>query len=104
MAHKVPVIASRVGGLPEVVRHGVGGYLEPLGDVQAMAEDVLTLLRDPRLRRTMGESAQGRALTTSFAEGPRDRPVSPLRAGPAWFENERGPRRPTALEWLFPAG
>lgn len=69
MAHKVPVIASRVGGLPEVVRHGVDGYLEPLGDVKAMAEDVLTLLRDPRLRRAMGESAQERALTT-FAEGP----------------------------------
>ncbi len=69
MAHKVPVIASRVGGLPEVVRHGVDGYLEPLGDVDAMADDVLTLLRDCRLRRTMGESAQERALTT-FAEGP----------------------------------
>lgn len=69
MAHKVPVIASRVGGLPEVVRHGVDGYLESLGDVQAMAEDVLTMLRDPRLRRAMGESAQERALTT-FAEGP----------------------------------
>lgn len=69
MAHKVPVIASRVGGLPEVVRHGVDGYLEPLGDVDAMAEDVLTLLRDRGLRETMGLSAQTRALTT-FAEAP----------------------------------
>ena len=32
MAHRVPVIASRVGGLPEVVRHGVDGFLEPLGE------------------------------------------------------------------------
>jgi glycosyltransferase involved in cell wall biosynthesis len=69
MAHKVPVIASRVGGLPEVVRHGVDGFLEPLGDVAAMAEDALTLLRDRNLRKTMGESAQERALST-FAEGP----------------------------------
>jgi N-acetyl-alpha-D-glucosaminyl L-malate synthase BshA len=69
MAHRVPVIASRVGGLPEVVRHGVDGYLEALGDVEAMAEDALTLLRDPVLRRRMGLSAQNRALQT-FEEQP----------------------------------
>ena len=69
MGHRVPVIASRVGGLPEVVRHGVDGYLETMGDVAAMAADVLTLLRDETLRRRMGESARDRALGT-FAEGP----------------------------------
>jgi N-acetyl-alpha-D-glucosaminyl L-malate synthase BshA len=69
MAHRVPVIAARVGGLPEVVRHGVDGYLEPLGDVAAMATDALTLLRDCDLRKRMGESARNRALTT-FEEGP----------------------------------
>jgi glycosyltransferase involved in cell wall biosynthesis len=69
MAHKVPVIASRVGGLPEVVRHGVDGYLEALGDVTAMAEDCLTLLRDPERRKVMGLSARDRALTT-FEEAP----------------------------------
>jgi len=69
MGHRVPVIASRVGGLPEVVRHGVDGYLETMGDVEAMAADVLTLLRDEPLRQRMGESARDRALGT-FAEGP----------------------------------
>jgi glycosyltransferase involved in cell wall biosynthesis len=69
MAHRVPVIASRVGGLPEVVRHGVDGYLEPLGDVEAMAQDALTLLRDGALRKRMGLSAQQRA-TSTFDEGP----------------------------------
>ena len=69
MAHKVPVIASRVGGLPEVVRHGVDGYLEALGDVEAMAADALALLRDPDLRRKLGQSARDRALAT-FEEGP----------------------------------
>jgi N-acetyl-alpha-D-glucosaminyl L-malate synthase BshA len=69
MSHQVPVIASRVGGLPEVVRHGVDGFLEPMGDTDAMAEDALTLLRDRNLRRTMGAAAQERALTT-FAEAP----------------------------------
>jgi len=69
MAHRVPVIASRVGGLPEVVRHGVDGYLEALGDVEAMAQDALTLLRDGALRKRMGLAAQQRA-TSTFDEGP----------------------------------
>jgi N-acetyl-alpha-D-glucosaminyl L-malate synthase BshA len=69
MSYQVPVIASRVGGLPEVVRHGVDGYLEPMGDTEAMAEDALRLLRDCSLRKAMGAAAQERALTT-FAEAP----------------------------------
>lgn len=69
MAYAVPVIASRTGGLPEVVRHGIDGYLEPVGDVDAMAEDALTLLRDVPLRRRLGQAARERALTT-FAEEP----------------------------------
>jgi N-acetyl-alpha-D-glucosaminyl L-malate synthase BshA len=69
MAHRVPVIATQVGGLPEVVRHGVDGYLEPLGDVAAMARDAVGLLRDCALRKRMGEAARERALST-FEEGP----------------------------------
>ncbi len=69
MGHRVPVIASRVGGLPEVVRHGVDGFLEPLGDTEAMALSALRLLKDDDLRRRMGDSARERALDT-FAEGP----------------------------------
>ena len=38
MACEVPVVATRVGGLPEVVRHGTDGYLCALGDVESMAE------------------------------------------------------------------
>jgi N-acetyl-alpha-D-glucosaminyl L-malate synthase BshA len=69
MGHGVPVIASRVGGLPEVVRHGVDGFLEPMGDVEAMAADAIKLLRDEDLRQAMGRTARDRALGT-FAEGP----------------------------------
>jgi N-acetyl-alpha-D-glucosaminyl L-malate synthase BshA len=46
MASGVPVIASDVGGIPEVIRHSVTGYLAPVGDVQQMAEYALALLRD----------------------------------------------------------
>jgi N-acetyl-alpha-D-glucosaminyl L-malate synthase BshA len=69
MAHRVPVVATRVGGLPEVFRDGVDGYLCPLGDVEAMTQACLKLLKDPELRQAFGESARTRALTT-FAEGP----------------------------------
>lgn len=68
MVHGVPVIASRVGGLPEVIRHGIDGYLEPLGDVDAMAVRVLELLRNPELRKTFGENARKRALETFTPE------------------------------------
>ncbi len=69
MAHGVPVIASRVGGIPEVIRHGVDGFLEGLGDVDAMAARALELLTDAPKRHAFGEAAKTRALTT-FAEGP----------------------------------
>jgi N-acetyl-alpha-D-glucosaminyl L-malate synthase BshA len=69
MSYRVPVLANQVGGLPEVVREGVDGYLTPLGDVDAMAARALTLLKDPELRAQMGRNAQERALST-FAEEP----------------------------------
>ena len=46
MACGVPVVASRVGGLPEVVDDGVTGYLAAVGDVDAMADAGIRLLRD----------------------------------------------------------
>lgn len=48
MACGAPVIASRVGGLPEVVDHGVSGYLYPPGSVELMAEAGIALLSDER--------------------------------------------------------
>jgi N-acetyl-alpha-D-glucosaminyl L-malate synthase BshA len=69
MAWGVPVIASNLGGIPEVIRQGVDGFLEDLGDVDAMAARALELLTDPSRRRAFGAAAKERALTT-FAEGP----------------------------------
>ncbi|MBM3985672.1 MAG: N-acetyl-alpha-D-glucosaminyl L-malate synthase BshA [Planctomycetes bacterium] len=57
MACGLPVVASRVGGLPEVVVHGETGFLEPVGDTAAMAADVQRLLDDPDLRRAQGAAA-----------------------------------------------
>jgi len=63
MACEVPVIASRVGGIPEVITDGETGFLSEVGDVDKMAEDATRLLNDNDLRRTMGERARDSALS-----------------------------------------
>jgi len=64
----VPVIASKVGGLPEVVLDGETGYLLPISDVDGMAQKALQLLSDTDLRKRMGDKARARALTLFSAE------------------------------------
>jgi L-malate glycosyltransferase len=57
MACEVPVIASRVGGLPEVIEHGVSGFLHPLDAIDEMATSGVTLLKDPSLHRSIAQAA-----------------------------------------------
>jgi glycosyltransferase involved in cell wall biosynthesis len=57
-AAKTPVIASRVGGLPEVVLHGETGLLVAPKDSEALVQAVVALAEDPDRRKTMGEAAQ----------------------------------------------
>lgn len=57
MACGVPVVASDVGGLPEVIDHGVTGFLHAAGDVDAMAESGIRLLSDATLHRRMADAA-----------------------------------------------
>lgn len=61
MACGVPVVASRVGGLPEVVEHGKTGYLAEVRDVQGMSEAVLRLLTDELRYKSFSEQAVSRA-------------------------------------------
>lgn len=58
MACGRPVVATRAGGNPEVVRDGETGYLVPSGDAAALAKSLSDLLRNPALRQRMG--AEGR--------------------------------------------
>ncbi|HJQ37614.1 MAG TPA: N-acetyl-alpha-D-glucosaminyl L-malate synthase BshA [Thermoanaerobaculia bacterium] len=62
MASEVPVIASRAGGLPEVVADGETGFLCPVGDISAMAERAVEILGDSDLRVRMGKHARALAL------------------------------------------
>ncbi len=61
MACEVPVIATQVGGIPEVVSHGVDGFLYRVGDVSSMAEGCLAILNDPQLSSNMGKAAREHA-------------------------------------------
>ncbi len=63
MACEVPTVASRVGGLPEVIDHGVTGFLAPVGDVDAMSRHALELLSDESRLREMGRRARDVAQT-----------------------------------------
>jgi len=58
MAAGLPVVATRVGGVPDLVRHGETGFLVPPGDVQALADRIVRILANPSLGRAMGERAR----------------------------------------------
>jgi glycosyltransferase involved in cell wall biosynthesis len=60
MAHGVPVVASRVGGIPEVVEDGRAGLLFEAGDVESLRRHLWLLLRDPDTRGWMGANARRR--------------------------------------------
>ena len=58
MACRVPAIATRVGGVPELIDHGVTGFLLPVGDVEAMAACGVSLLQDAARLDAMGAAAR----------------------------------------------
>jgi len=62
MSCGVPVIASRVGGLPEVIEDGVSGILRPVGDVEGMAREALRVLTDESYHRHLAQAARQRVL------------------------------------------
>lgn len=55
MAAGLPVVATRAGGIPEMVVPDRGGYLSDVGDSSSLAEQYNYLLRNPSIRRSMGE-------------------------------------------------
>lgn len=59
----VPIVATRVGGIPEIVHDGVNGYLVDVGNTQAIVDAVLTLLHNPLKAKRLGRA--GRELVRS---------------------------------------
>lgn len=75
MAAGLPVVASHVGGVPDLVRHGEDGFLHQVGDVEAMAESVVALFADAALRRRLGHAARQRVLEEFSLQKLGDRTV-----------------------------
>lgn len=61
MACRVPVISTNVGGLPEVNKHGFSGYLSDVGDVDAMAKNALSILKDDKTLDQFKDQARAQA-------------------------------------------
>lgn len=58
----LPVVATSVGGVPELVEDGVHGYLHEVGDITGMANSLARLLADPALRQKMGRAGREKIL------------------------------------------
>lgn len=58
MAHRVPIISSNAGGLPEVNIHGVSGYLSNIGDVEDMAANGIKILSDDKVLEEFKKGAR----------------------------------------------
>jgi glycosyltransferase involved in cell wall biosynthesis len=90
MAHGVPVIATSVGGVTELVTDGVHGRLVPYGDPPAMAAAIIWMIDHPAERRRMGETARSRiaaefsiARMVKATEAVYDEMLAPMLAGSA---------------------
>ncbi len=100
MARGVPVIATRVGGTPEIVRHGVDGWLVPPGSPALLAGAIELFARLPALAGRLGDA--GREKARAFSPGSCARALAAAleeaagRAPPRWPPAQRKPYRPPA--------
>jgi glycosyltransferase involved in cell wall biosynthesis len=62
LAFGTPIVASKVGGIPEIVRDGVDGYLVPPDDPETLAGTLVKLLGNPALRERLGQNSRQRFL------------------------------------------
>jgi L-malate glycosyltransferase len=58
MAAGLPVVGTRVGGIPEIIRNAVDGLIVPAKDPHALAEAILRILQNPRLAKQLSQAGQ----------------------------------------------
>ena len=68
MAARTPVIASRIGGIPELVEDGKTGYLFEAGDAKDLADKMLKFVLHPERLKTFGENAYGKVKGNTFED------------------------------------
>jgi glycosyltransferase involved in cell wall biosynthesis len=73
MSCGLPVLATTVGGAPDVIEHGKSGYLIPADDMDALQRGLLTLLGDDTLRFAMGAAARERIVADFSLDSVADR-------------------------------
>ena len=62
MLHKDAVVASNVGGIPEIIRHEENGLLIPAKDSKALEKEIFRIIKDEALRKRMGQNGRGTVL------------------------------------------
>jgi L-malate glycosyltransferase len=67
-ACEVPVIATRIGGIPEVVTDGETGFLSDIADTEKMSDDVMKFLNDEEMRLEFGRKARESAVSRYGSE------------------------------------
>ncbi len=66
-AHSLPMVASNVGGIPEIIDDGKNGFLVPVGNVEEFKNAIITLINDFELRVNMGKEAKNK-IDSNFSE------------------------------------
>ncbi|MBI4174533.1 MAG: N-acetyl-alpha-D-glucosaminyl L-malate synthase BshA [Candidatus Aenigmarchaeota archaeon] len=68
MSSSLPIVSTKVGGIPEVVQEGKTGHLTKIGDVENMADKTIDLLTNDKKREKMGNAARSRVLKKFTAD------------------------------------
>ncbi|MBI1762956.1 MAG: glycosyltransferase family 4 protein [Acidobacteria bacterium] len=68
MASGLPVVSTGISGIPELIEHGVSGWLVPPKDARALADAIVTLLAAPELRQRLGQAARAKVCRLFEAE------------------------------------
>ena len=68
MAMGIPIVASPVSGVGEILKHGESALLVPTSDTQGLADSVISIYEDPNLASTLGENAKSTCQINYSAE------------------------------------